>query len=342
MRVHLGIGVLGHQRIALGLVRRDRGRVQRAQLRIGLEGRQRAFECGQIAPDRQILPGGIVAFAPIGVVEGAVFAIHIAPVVLHQIAVERAQRVMVERREIPRASGGELADAARIVGHQELARHRAARPVGPGRVVMRLHPLVKEGPVRAVILQRKILPDQGFDLDRAFAAPQVGIVAAGELRDHRAVDVIVHAVIGEELEGQRDRTGIAAGLDQRGDRVIAHMDVQELVHIGNPDPVRGLDHALMRGVLERLHLVIAPLGGVGQVDDAAARLKRIEQRIGPVGAIVGIEQEIRNAQQTMERHPFQQERALVLHACHRGYPHDRAPSSLPFIRLILARSAAPV
>ena len=75
--------------------------------------------------------------------------------------------------------------------------------------------------------------------------------------------------------------------------------------IGFFGDVTGGDDVLTGGILERFHLVIAPLGRVGQMPDDAPRGQRIQHPVGRIGAIVGIEQEIRHPDQPVERDPFQ-------------------------------------
>ena len=108
--------------------------------------------------------------------------------------------------------------------------------------------------------------------------------------------------------------------------MIADVDVQEFVHIRNPDPVGLLNHCVMARILQRLHLIASPLRGVGKVPNNARLRQRIEHPIRAVGAIVGVEQEIRYAEQPVKGDPFNQERAFVLDASHRGDTHRVIPA----------------
>ena len=77
----------------------DAFQMQRVNDRIRAQAGYFGLQRGQVAPDAGILMGGIIPLAPIGIVKGAVLAVHIATVVLDQVAVEAAQRIMVQRRE---------------------------------------------------------------------------------------------------------------------------------------------------------------------------------------------------------------------------------------------------
>ena len=85
---------------------------------------------------------------------------------------------------------------------------------------------------------------EGLNLDRGLTTPQIRIVAARELFDHRLVHVSLDIVVGKKLERQADGLRIATGLDQGRDRVIAHVNVQKFINVRDPNPI-GIDHAVL-------------------------------------------------------------------------------------------------
>jgi hypothetical protein len=85
------------------------------------------------------------------------------------------------------------------------------------------------------------------------------------------------------------------------------------------------------------------------MDDNAHLLQPVQNSIRAVGAIIAVEQEIGDADQTVEGNPFNQERAFVLDAGYSRNAHDQRdgrilqlPSSwtlVPSIRPFAARDA---
>ena len=155
------------------------------------------------------------------------------------------------------------------------------------------------------VFERKILPHEALHLNCGFSTPYVRIVRMGELGNHRCVDKTLDAAICKELEADRNCLGIFTGLDQGRDAVVAHVDVEKLIYIGHPDPIGLLHQRLMGGIFQGLHLVIAPLGRVGQMSQHAARSQCIQQLSSAIGTIVGIEQKICDANQAVKGDPFQ-------------------------------------
>ena len=138
----------------------------------------------------------------------------------------------------------------------------------------------------AEILHRKIGPGQGFDLNRGLIAPQIGIVRAGELRNDRLILEGLNIAAGKKLEGNADRLRVTACFDQRGDRAIAHMDIEKFIHIRDPNPIGILNDILFLGVLQRFHLIVAPLSRIGQVLHNSFRCQGVQKFVSRIGAII--------------------------------------------------------
>ncbi len=156
-----------------------------------------------------------------------------------------------------------------------------------------------------VIVQREITVDQGFDLNRGFSAPDVRVMAVAELRNHRLIHIGFNTCIGKELKAERNRMWGVAGLDQIGDAMVAHVDIEKLIHIGDQHPVRIAHSRLLAGGYQRFHLVVAPLSRVGEMGDTAALRQRVQQVIGAIAAVIRVKQEIGDTNQPMISDPFQ-------------------------------------
>ena len=146
-------------------------------------------------------------------------------------------------------------------------------------------------------------------------------MAPEELADHRRIFISLDSVIRHELKGHGDCLRIATGINQCGDGVIAHMDVQKLIHIRDPYPVRRLDVAAPPGMFQRLHLVIAPLCRIWLMADNLMLFELVQQGVGLIRAVIGIKKEIGHTDDPVKRNPFQQERAFVFHAGDRRNLH---------------------
>ena len=101
------------------------------------------------------------------------------------------------------------------------------------------------------------------------------------------------------------------------------MDVDEFVYIRDPDPICLLYQRMPPRRLERLHLIIAVGRGVGQMGNDAMILQAVQHPVRRIGAIVGIKQKIRHADDTVKGNPLQKERALVLDTCDGSDAHIR-------------------
>lgn len=127
------------------MFRRDIGmrrpELSRLHLRVVLPQRR------HVAPDREVFPGGVIARAPVVGVEDAARAVHVAPVTFDEIALERAQRAVVQRGVTPGTGSGKPADLAR-------ARQGHAR-----------QPFAEKRPLSAVGVPRKIISHQRVALD---------------------------------------------------------------------------------------------------------------------------------------------------------------------------------
>lgn len=91
-------------------IRTQRPVLSRLHLRVVLPQRW------HVAPDREVFPGGVIARAAVVGVEDAARAVHVAPVTLDEIALARAQRVVVQRGVTPGTGSGKPADLARARG----------------------------------------------------------------------------------------------------------------------------------------------------------------------------------------------------------------------------------
>lgn len=121
--------------------------------------------------------------------------------------------------------------------------------------------------------------------------------AEGELRHHRAILVAVDVGIAEQPPGHRDRVGAPGHGKQRGQRAVAGRDGDEPVDIHADDPARLADRGLVLCCLQRGMLGLQPGGAVGvrPVLHQSLAVKTRQQPVGAVCAIVGVDQNVVDA-----------------------------------------------
>lgn len=130
--------------------------------------------------------------------------------------------------------------------------------------------------------------------------------AAGKGLGHRAVFVSDLICTAKKPPCEGDRCGLGQGGVQRGEAVIAAVDVDEFIDVKRQDPI-GLLHKLQVGRgLQRGELNAALLIGavVADVGHAAKRLQPVEHRIRAVVAIVGKDQHMVETDGAVMRQPF--------------------------------------
>ncbi len=244
--------------------------------------------------------------------------VHVPPVAPQQVGLVALHR--------------EMGDLGQRVAHrrrgptpavpQERGRHRLARAVDPAPFHQRRHPrwialcAFHRGAVDAQFQMREG-PEQRLDPP---AAAEILGRPAGELRQHRRVRPLHHTVRAHHPPGDRHALRpLGAGGKQRGEAAVTGLHMHEFIGIDHHQPLGPGDLGPPLGEAQGMRLRLLPCRYVvAQMPDKPHRLEPVKHRIRPVPASVGVDKDLRRADQPVIGQPFQQARPFVLHHAHDG------------------------
>ena len=206
-----------------------------------------------------------------------------AAIGLEHVAFHRAKRIVVELRQpvIGAAIAGEypvLAEHIVQCTAMPVIPVRGFQPLGH-RVARAVHPQFAIGAVVAVErLEHRGAPRPVHDLGGA----------AGELPGYRRIHVTRCVGIAEQPPGQRDRSGARQRLEQGRQAAVAHMDVDEFIHVQRQDPVGLFHQPVFRGRLECRELDAPLVIGaiIAQMNQHAHLGQPIQHLVGAVLAVI--------------------------------------------------------
>ena len=264
-----------------------------------------------------------IAVCPIAAVKGRRRPVGAAPVAFHQVICHASKGIVVQLREgvIVLSEVGKDPPGGKSRGQRA---SRASKPACRRqplaiRCARAMHPHLAIGSVVA----KQRLEHRGPPGPVQHRRCRVG-KAFGDPALQRSD----HAAIAEHPPGERDRSGLGQGRQQRRQGAVTRVDVHEFIDIEKHHPIRlRLQRVTIRRFQRRPLRAFLPGAGIVHMGQPAQRVQPVEHRIRAVLAIIGKHQKVGEAHSPVLGEPFQKESALVLHRGDGQRAHQAASAS---------------
>ena len=273
------------------------------------------FHARQTCLDRLFDLGVVVHAKPVGKALITVDVVHPSAVAFHQEAFGRAHSIVVQLHQIIAVGVDRRAPPVTI----HIAWQWLTGPVDPVDLFpqLRFQPL---GAMHAELLEDADILEQRLETPCLMWLAGVFGRTALELFGYGRRLERVHIGVAKQAPCHRDHICIFGCGKKRIKRAVAAFDIHEFIHVDAGHPSGVLNDLFLLGGLKCcvLRLEIHFLKGIVAVLNDAFFLQQVQHRVGPIGAIVGIDNKVVKPDRPMKSEPFKDKGAFVFHGRHDG------------------------